>query len=876
MKIKLKIFLLTLLSVLALATTTFAAVPPANAEIGNQATLEYVDGTGLNRTVLSNIVITTVNPVYGVDIDPNVELIALNNQQVNFVHTVTNLGNIEDNILLETANVPTGMTIDGIFDTRGNKIDQLTKVSPGASVTIIVKATVTGAADAVLDGLNVIATSAGDGAATDFVTDKVTIKSGAIINVYKRFDKSSGTTDENIVVNLATINSSTQAGNSLEITDALDTEFSYVGEARFTIDGGTNWKTISTGNTVDNVTLTVSGQNITIINGNQVPEDTGNGLDDANFQFEFTIRPIVGNARIIPNTANYSYHDGSESVAAKDTNTVTYEVLQYAGITFTGQELGVVEQGALFKFENIITNTGNGTDTFDVSLVQDEFPAGTEFFLAFDSGTDEFEGRVPLIDTTGSGEVDTGAMIVGETKTILLWVQLPREAVGADYKINKLGESYFDSSTTAVAEDIVKTINPATVDITNNYSLTERPNGSGIGRGKGPEVAPVTELSITPGQSGYFNLYVNNVSGFITDEYILEVSTDPTFAEVSVPEGITVTFETPQGSELRSTGPVDPGNFANVRALVEVDQNTLAGNVSLYFRAISLTTGAYDIKHDMVKVGILRNLSILPNNEGETYAGTSLYYTHTIKNGGNVLEGGGNDSSIVLIRLNDTKNNKFASTSWLDVNNNGVLEKGIDSQITDLATLDGLVPGESIQIFVEVLAGLKAQIGDINTTTVRLDVSKGAYNVSHPDVKVEDVTTIIADSLIIDKYQGSADGFDPSNPANFTKDQQTGSAGGYIYYRILVTNTGTTAVDDVVIEDIIPQYTTMSYGGTPGTPGVDSKPSWRIGTGGFTYAQTIPEEEAKGIIKATIGTLAPSQTAELYFNVRIDGADPAP
>jgi len=56
---KIQIFLLSLLTFFIVNMTAFAVVdqtPPANASIGNQATLEYVTGTGQQRTVLSNIV----------------------------------------------------------------------------------------------------------------------------------------------------------------------------------------------------------------------------------------------------------------------------------------------------------------------------------------------------------------------------------------------------------------------------------------------------------------------------------------------------------------------------------------------------------------------------------------------------------------------------------------------------------------------------------------------------------------------------------------------------------------------------------------------------------------------------------------------------
>lgn len=893
MKLKSKMFIFLVLSMFILSgVTSIAATPPANAEIGNQATLEYVDGTGISRTVLSNIVITTVNPVYGVEITPDNELQGLTNEIVYFVHTVTNLGNTDDSFNITTGTIPgdynPGSVKVYIPDINGIKeLEGPIDLRAGEAATIVVSA-----ASALSTGsagdITVTATSENGVNINDSAIDNLTITDGPVINAYKTYDKDSGAAGEDVVATFSVLNTGGDIGKDFILTDTLDDRLVYVGNAAVQIGNDSNWQTITPGNTVGGVEFTMSGQDMTITVAGGIPTQSGtNNISEANLKFRFTMKTQDNlPAQTIPNTGVYSYDNsaGGAPITNAKTNTATYTILQYAGVTFTGQTLETVEQGALVMFNNTITNTGNGPDTFDITLIQNEFPSGTDFYLSFDGvgAVDDFEARVPLIDTTGSGNVDTGIMEVGEVKHVLLWAQLPREAVGADLKVSKLGVSNFDRKNekpepaSAIALDQVNTINPAAVDLTNNYSLTEKPNNA-PGKGMGPEVAPVTEIEIIPGETGYFNLYVNNTSAYLTDEYALDVSTDSSFRETTIPEGIEVTFETAGGAELRTTGPISPQNFFNVRAVVKVDTNTLAGNISLFFRARSLTTGASDIKHDMVKIGILRNLSILPNNRGETYAGSSIYYTHTVTNGGNVVEGGGSDSSVALLKLKDNKSGRFSSTTWLDVDKNGVLEKGIDKQITDLATIGGLKPGESIQIFVEVNAALNAKEGEENTTTVRLDITKGVYNVFHPDVKAEDITKIILDAIVIEKLQGTTanPGFDPSNPANFKRDPQKAGPEDYIYYKIVVTNTGTTTVEDVVIEDIIPQYTTMSFGTLSSNPGFNSKPSWRKGTGSMSFADTHPNEGEKGIIKAVIGSLAPDETAELYFNVKIDGSKTA-
>ncbi|MGX6591081.1 beta strand repeat-containing protein [Cetobacterium ceti] len=93
--------------------------------------------------------------------------------------------------------------------------------------------------------------------------------------------------------------------------------------------------------------------------------------------------------------------------------------------------------------------------------------------------------------------------------------------------------------------------------------------------------------------------------------------------------------------------------------------------------------------------------------------------------------------------------------------------------------------------------------------------------------------------------------------------------GTKIFYKLIVTNTGTGTASNVIIEDNVAQYTTLTYG--DGTVSDKGKPSWRIGTGGtFTEVGTKPADGGTGLIKATIPSLGAGQTVELFYNVKVD------
>src|SRR3954452_807847 len=75
----------------------FAAAPPANTSIGNQASATYTDASNTQRTVTSNTVITIVQQVasFTLTTDGQTRPAAPGGQLV-FPHTLTNTGNGND------------------------------------------------------------------------------------------------------------------------------------------------------------------------------------------------------------------------------------------------------------------------------------------------------------------------------------------------------------------------------------------------------------------------------------------------------------------------------------------------------------------------------------------------------------------------------------------------------------------------------------------------------------------------------------------------------------------------------------------------------------------------------------------------------------
>jgi hypothetical protein len=166
MRTRLALTLIILLAAVASSTALFAQTAGGTV-ITNQATASYSDGTN-NFTTVSNIVTTTVSNVAGIAVTPDA---GLNPQVVSvqtgvmFQFTVTNTGNITDNILFlatggSIRTVTTGtatatvtqavIDVDGSSTINGGDTDILTNVADvtsapvaaGGSIDVLVELTV--------------------------------------------------------------------------------------------------------------------------------------------------------------------------------------------------------------------------------------------------------------------------------------------------------------------------------------------------------------------------------------------------------------------------------------------------------------------------------------------------------------------------------------------------------------------------------------------------------------------------------------------------------------------------------------------------------------------------------------------------------------
>src|SRR5947208_151984 len=575
-----------------------------------------------------------------------------------------------------------------------------------------------------------------------------------------------------------------------------------------------------------------------------------------------SVTKAVSAASGAPGSGPYTYTLTYTNTGNSTATSVALTDVIPTGMTYVASSGRWSVTGSTVSFTNTVNNTGNGSDTFNVTLAtgSSTFPAGTTFQL-FKS-----DGVTPLTDTNGDGTLDTGPLAAGASYNVIVKATLPPNATnaGAPFTLQKTATSVFDATKSATAADTLSAISANAVDVTNNSPYNA--GSPAPGQGPGPEATAVVTNATNPATSTTFVLVANN-RGPSPDSYNLAASTVSSFASITLPAGWTVTFKadggagncSSTGATVTNTGTVASLGSSVICAVVSVSAGYAAGTNDLYFRTVSPNSGAADTIHDAVTVNAVRSISVTPNQAGQTYPGGSYVYTQTLINTGNVTEGNGSVSSIAFNAANNQGG--WIATLYYDGNNNGTLD-ATDPQITgNLNTVSGLAgglaPGQSITVFVKVIAPSGAVVGAVDTTTVTVTTTNGSYVTAAPAAAVAtDSTTVIAGNLTLSKAQAlDAACTGPTGGTTYAHTGVSAKPGQCVLYQITVSNVGSSNATSVVVSDATPTYTTLSSAAatTVGSIGAGS-----------------PAVGGTGTVTANVGTLTPGQSALVTFGVKIN------
>ena len=843
-----------------------AASPLAGTSIGNQASATYVDGSAVTRSVSSNVVSTIVQQVAALTITQPLAKTAAAGTQVSYPVTLTNTGNGTDTFGLTTA-MAGGFnftTVTYYADANGDGVaDNTTPITSTGSLTpgsvfrfVAVGNVPTTVASGAINTLTITATSGFAPAVLATIAETTTITNNAVINVNKTMTAVSGASPSTgHTVTLSYNNTGNIAATGVTLTDALPAGMTYVpNSGRWSVTG-TTILSDATGDiqgTTPSINYSLTGNTVTGVISSVAAGQAGTLTFQVNIDANLAAAPLN-------NTATFAYNDGVNPVATANTNTFVFAVNQTASLSAAGSTVLSAPQGGTANFSNVFTNTGNGTDSFDVAIATSSFPAGSSFALY------KADGVTPLVDTNGNGIPDTGPVTgiqtaPNNTYTVVLKVTLPAGVTGGPFSVSKTGTSKLDPTKVATATDTLTAIAVNTVDLRNvaTASTTVTVNDAGLGAGAFTPATIVTN-STNPGTTTRFTLNVFNPLTSTGDTFNLAASTDSAFISLALPAGWTVVFRDSTGTVITNTGIVASGATAVVFADVTVPagQAAIPAGLPITFRALSPSTGSADKITDSVIVNTIRSVTVTPTNVGQVTPGGSVIYTHTIANAGNVPENVGGLNTIAL-SLGETQAG-FTSVVYLDANNNNIID-ATDPVINTPLDLGSIAAGTSKQLLVKVTASSGVGIGVLNTTTLTATTAGVINGAAAPAVvTTTDSTTVISGNIVLLKEQALDAACDGTPDTAYSVATITTGAipTACIRYRVTATNNGSANVDGLVLSDATPVSTTYIAGTNPAV----TTPASTV---------TTPASGAAGTVSATIGTLTPSASVVLTFGVMIN------
>ncbi len=581
---------------------------------------------------------------------------------------------------------------------------------------------------------------------------------------------------------------------------------------------------------------------------------------------------IASVARLIVADAEGTDLTGAGIVAGGDVDSGTN--LDEANASTTDSDAAVDDQitddsrvfaGGSLLYDFVLTNLGNDTDTYDLSVANTSFPAGTLFdFVAED-------GVTPIIGdniTIASGDA------VHAQLRVTLPATAPETAAAAGFAAVITGTSQADSTvsnTTNVVFDGEVAV--PSVDLTNTDGAGTQT--SGVGNGNTDDGGdPFVVSGTNPGEQVTFDLQVALAAGDPANSFDLAVE--------GLPDGWAVEFFLPDGTPIQNTGALIPtdanGAVLDYIAVVTVPEGASAEEIDLLFTATSPSNGASDAVLNAVSVNEIVDLSLAEDTDVQAAPGGVALISHTITNLGNSTVVGG---ALTLGGVDPFTDQGLAATLFYDANNNGELDPS-DPLISDLSTisgsdgLPGLAPGEDARVIIRVQVPATSGLGLVETgdlaigadilTEFSADATDTFVDSDLTNNAVLDSVAIISGDVTLVKEQ-SLDIDCDGTVGTFTRSRQEADPGQCIVYRLQADNTGTNDAIDLILRDTVPAFTTFE------TCGGSCVPNFVV-DGAAGAVASVPNDGDGGAIATALPgaglTLSPGSRAELTFTVQID------
>lgn len=864
-------WVLTLLCVLMVQQSAWAAT---NSIISNMAVGEYSEeGSTVVQVARSNLVQTTILPVYSLN------LVAANNktvvagQAVYFNHILTNTSNETDQYTFTVSNNPTGDDFDFVnsslmvyLDANNDGIPDGSAITgytlgAGQSVGLIVAASIPNTiTTGKVANLTLMVTSANGASGTNSNVDKATVTDQSTLVVRKKFSQITAANGDVVTIRLDYQNPTNTIVPTATLTDTLGSNLTYeVNTGKW--NGVTVYDAV--GGTADPTGINYSvTSNVVTATLTNIPANTI-GYIEFNVKINKSIAGkienvinVTGPTTDTSNTAVVNVApvyavkmNGSASNVSDNTNTIT---------------ASAVPQGGELKFTNYVWNIGNTTDRFNLTLTNSTFPAGSQIELY------RADGVTPLLDSNGDGIPDTGLLAANTNIPVVVKVRFPSSytvTTNTVFEVTPQAQSVGDGGKTSTIKD-QGTLTPVSqlVDLT-NADNTGLGNGAVDNSGAAWKTITVksSDNAVTGGQV-IFPLTVKHTG--VGTEYLLSANASSDFSSLTLPAGVNrVRFYASTngtncsglGNEIGKTIYLNNAETQLVCAVVEVDKVNKDVTVPIYFRVISTSfVGKDNPAQDMIKnavtiqsVNSVPQLEFTPDLHAQVAPLGTVVYRHLLTNPA-ATDFTGSYGFII-----NNSESSFNSVLFLDFDGDGKFSSG-DLNIRTLADLPGgkvLAHGQ-IQLLLQVTNVVNNNVNQANTTVVNLTDSSNQVIAS-----IKDVTTVKQSQLTLTKLQardldcdGTADETYTTN--TLTIGKQSNGQGQCVLYKVILNNSGATTMSTAfTFRDMTPAYTVLSQ-----SPICTSCSS-----------MTAPTVGNAGAVSGTLNSVAANQSYEFNFGVRYVG-----
>jgi len=519
---------------------------------------------------------------------------------------------------------------------------------------------------------------------------------------------------------------------------------------------------------------------------------------------------------VISNKAYADYKDANANAMPRVySNTVTTTVSQVAGVSVLPPTIAkTAKNGDVIYYQVQLFNTGNGSDTqtFTYATAGDWTPTSVRMFSDVNKDGAYDAGDI-LLTQIGVNTYQTSAIAPDNYYAVIMEVTVPAGAPAGDntssvVTINtksdldntKTDTGTYTTTATAAVLSAVKTHTPAgalkpgdiityTITLTNSGTL---PSSNVV------LTDPLsTNLTYLPG-----SLKVNiNGAGFVA-------KTDAADNDgIKYTAGAPSIINAPDGA---TTITIAAGATWAMQFQATVNAGVASGTLVLNQATVNYSTGTgtptVQTNGDTFLVSTLAAIDLASTTAPKAGdPGSQIVYPFTVTNNGNL-----NDK----VDLTVTSTQGWTWAIWVDVDGNGIPGTGGDYLLTDTNT-NGKIDTNTLALnggTINLLAVSTIPAGSANGTVDTITITGASAN--DPTKTDTQIFTTTVKAPVLSVVKGVTAIQAPGGGAVCTPTNTTNGSpckvvpGSVLTYTVTITNSGTGNATNIVITDIVPQYTT--------------------------------------------------------------------